>query len=126
MLDWFEARLAPSGLLGRIEWWNYADWVDSFPNGEPPMLETGESAILTLQFVLALREAADLEAAFGSASQAARVSCPRRQDGRRRRGLVLGREEGSARRHAGPYELEPAREPARRPGQRVAGRHEPA
>jgi len=44
--------------------------VDSFPNGEPPMLETGESAILTLQFVLALREAADLEAAFGSASQA--------------------------------------------------------
>ena len=31
----------------------------------------GESAILTLQFVLALREAADLEAAFGGASQAA-------------------------------------------------------
>ncbi len=71
VLDWFEARLAPSGLLGRMEWWNYADWVDSFPNGEPPMLETGESAILTLQFVLALREAADLEAGFGSASQAA-------------------------------------------------------
>ena len=30
------------------------------------------------------------------------VSCPRRQDGRRRRGLVLGRDEGSARGHAGP------------------------
>ena len=70
VLGWFQARLAPSGLLGTMEWWNYADWVDSFPNGEPPMLETGESAILTLQFVLALREAADLEAAFGSASQA--------------------------------------------------------
>ena len=75
VLDWFEARRATSGLLGRLEWWNYADWVDSFPNGEPPMLETGESAILTLQFVLALREAADLEAAFGSAVAGRGVSC---------------------------------------------------
>jgi alpha-L-rhamnosidase len=72
VLDWFEARLAPSGLLGRLEWWNYADWVDSFPNGEPPMLETGESAILSLQFAIALREAADLESAFGSPAEAAR------------------------------------------------------
>jgi hypothetical protein len=71
VLRWFEMRLAPSGLLGRLEWWNYADWVDSFPDGEPPMLETGESAILTLQFVLALREAADLETAFGTPAQAA-------------------------------------------------------
>ncbi len=72
VLQWFEARLAPSGLLGKLEWWNYADWVAPFKNGEPPMLETGESAILSLQFVLALREAADLEAAFGSADQAAK------------------------------------------------------
>ena len=28
VLDWFEARLAPSGLLGRLEWWNFADWVE--------------------------------------------------------------------------------------------------
>ena len=72
VLGWFEARLAPSGLLGKLEWWNYADWVEPFKNGEPPMLETGESAILSLQFVLALREAADLETALGSADQAAR------------------------------------------------------
>ena len=36
VLDWFEARLAPSGLLGKLEWWNFADWVDSFEDGEPP------------------------------------------------------------------------------------------
>lgn len=71
VLDWFQARLAPSGLLGRLEWWNYADWVKSFPDGEPPMLADGQSAILTLQFAIALREAADLESAFGSATQAA-------------------------------------------------------
>jgi len=72
VLDWFEARLTPDGLLGKLEWWNYADWVDTFPNGEPPMTARGESAILTLQFAIALGEAADLEAAFGSAANAAR------------------------------------------------------
>ena len=71
VLEWFQARLAPSGLLGKLEWWNFADWVDSFEDGEPPTNNGGESAILSLQFALALREAADLEAAFGSAAQAA-------------------------------------------------------
>jgi hypothetical protein len=72
VLDWFEARLTPDGLLGRLEWWNYADWVDTFKNGEPPMTARGESAILTLQFAIALREAADLESSFGSEADAAR------------------------------------------------------
>ena len=71
VLKWFEARLMPEGLLGRLEWWNYADWVSSFPNGEPPMTARGESAILTLQFAIALGEAADLETAFGNTSDAA-------------------------------------------------------
>jgi hypothetical protein len=72
VLDWFQARLAPSGLLGRLEWWNYADWIDAWPNGEPPSVNGGESAILSLQFVLALREAAELEEAVGRAADAAR------------------------------------------------------
>lgn len=72
VLDWFEARLTPEGLLGTLPWWNYADWVDSFRNGEPPMTPRGESAILTLQFAIALREAADLERAFGDPARAAR------------------------------------------------------
>jgi hypothetical protein len=74
VLDWFEARLAPSGLLGRLEWWNFADWVEGhgFANGEPPTDDGGGSAIISLQFVLALREAADLEQAVGSPDQAAR------------------------------------------------------
>jgi hypothetical protein len=72
VLEWFGARLAPSGLLGKLEWWNYADWVDSFEDGEPPTIDGGESAILSFQFALALREAADLEIAFGSPAQAAK------------------------------------------------------
>jgi hypothetical protein len=74
VLDWFEARLAPSGLLGPLEWWNFGDWVEGhgFANGEPPTDNGGESAIISLQFVLALRDAADLEQAVGSPDEAAR------------------------------------------------------
>jgi hypothetical protein len=72
VLDWFTDRMAPSGLLGTLEWWNFADWVEGhgFANGEPPHDDGGQSAILSLQFALALREAADLETAFGSADRA--------------------------------------------------------
>ena len=73
VLEWFEARLGPSGLLGPLEWWNFADWVEGhgFSSGVPPLDDAGNSAILSLQFVLALREAADLEEAVGSRGQAA-------------------------------------------------------
>jgi hypothetical protein len=66
VLGWFEPRLLPSGLLGRLEWWNFADWNKDFPNGVPPQGLGGESSILNLQFAIALREAADLEADYGN------------------------------------------------------------
>ncbi len=71
VLDWFDARLAPSGVLGKLEWWNYADWIDGWPHGEPPFVDGGESVILSLQLALALREAADLEEAVGTPAVAA-------------------------------------------------------
>jgi hypothetical protein len=70
VLVWFENRLTPSGLLGPMEWWNFVDWSDTFKNGDPPMETNGQSSILSLQFVAALRASADLETAFGSAQQA--------------------------------------------------------
>jgi len=70
VLVWFENRLAPSGLLGKMEWWNFVDWPDSFRDGVPPQEANGQSSMLSLQFVAALRAAADLETAFGSAQQA--------------------------------------------------------
>jgi len=70
VLVWFENRLSPSGLLGRMEWWNFVDWCDTFKDGDPPQEENGQSSILSLQFVAALRAASDLETAFGSAQQA--------------------------------------------------------
>lgn len=70
VLHWFESRLSPSGLLGRLEWWNFVDWSKEFQNGVPPEEPDGQSSILSLQFVAALQEAADLEEAIGSREHA--------------------------------------------------------
>jgi hypothetical protein len=64
-LGWFERRLAPSGLLGRLEWWDFVDWTPDFEDGVPPQEPAGQSAVLSLQFAAALREAAELESSFG-------------------------------------------------------------
>jgi alpha-L-rhamnosidase len=70
VLGWFEARLAPSGLPGRLEWWDFVDWTKDFEAGVPPQEPDGQSAILSLQLAGALRNAADLESALGSAERA--------------------------------------------------------
>ena len=101
VLDWFEARLAPSGLLGRMEWWNYADWVDSFPNGEPPMTRDGRVGDPHAAVRARAARGGGPRGRVRQRGASRAISCPRRQDGRRRRRIVLGREEGSARRHAG-------------------------
>jgi alpha-L-rhamnosidase len=71
VLGWFEARLAPSGLLGKLGWWNFVDWTEDFKYGVPAQEADGQSAIISLQFAAALREAAELESAFGSSERAA-------------------------------------------------------
>ena len=71
VLAWYESRLAPSGLLGKLEWWNFVDWSSDFEDGVPPQESDGQSSILSLQFAAGLRYAADLESAFGSAERAA-------------------------------------------------------
>ena len=69
-LDWFLRRQRADGLLGRISWWPFVDWGADFRDGVPPQDEDGGSAVMTLQFVEALRYGAELERAFGDASVA--------------------------------------------------------
>lgn len=64
-LSWFAARLNPNGLLGKLPWWSFVDWSNGFHRGVPPEEGTGNSSILSLQFVEALRYAAKLENALG-------------------------------------------------------------
>jgi alpha-L-rhamnosidase len=71
-LDWFSARQRADGLLGRIEWWPFVDWTPGYEGGVPPQQADGGSSALTLQFIEALKDAADLERKMGEPERAQR------------------------------------------------------
>jgi hypothetical protein len=64
VLDWFGKHVRPDGLLEKLPWWSFIDWVSS---GETPTYDAqGESCITTLQYLGALDDAAELEQHAGS------------------------------------------------------------
>jgi hypothetical protein len=63
VLAWFATHEQPDGLLHRLPWWSFIDWV---PSGEIPTYDThNESCVTTLEYLGALGNAADLEKALG-------------------------------------------------------------
>jgi alpha-L-rhamnosidase len=69
VLSWFAEHERPNGLLEKLPWWSFIDWVSS---GEIPTYSaTGESCVTTLEYLGALDNAADLEQALGDARIAA-------------------------------------------------------
>jgi alpha-L-rhamnosidase len=64
-MDWFLDKQRPDGLLGEIPWWPFVDWGKDFAFGMPPQDVDGGSSPVTLQYVEALRYAAELESRFG-------------------------------------------------------------
>jgi hypothetical protein len=70
VLDWFIARQRADGLMGKLPWWPFVDWTRDFHDGVPPQDSAGGSAVITLQLIEALRDAADLETRFGDAARA--------------------------------------------------------
>jgi len=72
VLDWFAQYEQPDGLLRRLPWWSFVDWVSK---GEIPTYDAnGESCTTTLEYLGALEDAADLERALGDADRAGRES----------------------------------------------------
>jgi alpha-L-rhamnosidase len=65
VLSWFEQRRDASGLAGAITWWPFVDWASAWKNGVPPGGGTGQSAVVSLQWLEALEAAADLEQQYG-------------------------------------------------------------
>ena len=63
-LRWFGERLGTDGLLHRVPSWNFADWA-GLDSGTFPADAEGRSAYLDLIHILALRDAAEMEDAFG-------------------------------------------------------------
>jgi len=70
VLDWFLQHQRADGLMGLLPWWSFVDWTADFAEGVPPQEADGGSAPITLQFIEALRNAADLEQQFGDAARA--------------------------------------------------------
>ncbi|HEY1985081.1 MAG TPA: alpha-L-rhamnosidase C-terminal domain-containing protein [Terracidiphilus sp.] len=65
VLDWFGKHQRPDGLLEKLPWWSFIDWVST---GETPTYDAqGESCVTTLEYLGALNDAADLEQHFGDA-----------------------------------------------------------
>ena len=70
VLTWFAKYEDSDGLLHELPWWSFIDWV---PSGQIPTYdEHGESCVVTLQYLGALIEAADLERNLGDAALAVR------------------------------------------------------
>jgi len=65
VMDWFLDRQEANGLIGNITWWPFVDWGKDFGFGMPPEDVDGYSSPITLQYVEALRYAAELESTFG-------------------------------------------------------------
>jgi len=65
-LNWFRDHVDSSGMLGPVEWWDFVDWVNAkgWDNGNPPAAHTGNSSILSLQYVYTLEKAADIFDAY--------------------------------------------------------------
>lgn len=70
VLSWFEKRInSTTQMLGPLKWWNFVDWNPAFGGGVPDGATTGQSSIITLQYVLALQQASDLFADYGDTLQ---------------------------------------------------------
>ncbi len=70
VLAWFAQYEQPDGLLRKLPWWSFIDWV---PRGVMPSYDTaGESCTTTLEYLGALTDAADMEGALGDKSYAER------------------------------------------------------
>ncbi len=63
VLGWFARYEQPDGLLAKLPWWSFIDWVSS---GETPTYDAHEeSCITTLEYLGALTDASELEKSLG-------------------------------------------------------------
>ncbi len=69
VLDWFARYEQPDGLLKKLPWWSFVDWVmgGALPNYDG----NDESCTTTLQYLGALDDAAEMEHALGDAERGA-------------------------------------------------------
>lgn len=71
IIHWYARHVDTSrNMLGPMNWWNFTDWNNAFPNGVPNGATRGNSSVLSCQFIYTLHQAADLFAYFGRKREA--------------------------------------------------------
>jgi hypothetical protein len=71
VLNWFDNRIANTGILGKLQWPNYMDAAPGFgPAGSPPNAEKGQSAQISLLYAYALDYAAKIYDIHGKYNRA--------------------------------------------------------
>jgi alpha-L-rhamnosidase len=71
VLNFFSRYQQPDGSLKDVPYWTFVDWSNGFGNGQPPLGSKGGSAVLDLQLLTALQQAAQMEAKLGMPAFAA-------------------------------------------------------
>jgi hypothetical protein len=70
VLYWFEQKMQPNGLIGKMDWWGALAWPRHYNNGEPPGIYEGNNTLYTLHYAYTLRHAADISDYLGKPEQA--------------------------------------------------------
>jgi len=71
VLDWFASYQHPDGVLGKLPWWSFIDWIETETKRDFPSYDANnESCLTTMQYIGALEDAIDLEKAVGSQEHA--------------------------------------------------------
>lgn len=70
VLFWFEQKMQPNGLIGKMDWWGALAWPRHYNNGEPPTIYEGNNTLYTLHYAYTLRRAADIFDYLGKPEQA--------------------------------------------------------
>ena len=74
VLYWFEQKMQPNGLLGKMDWWAALAWPRHYKNGEPPTVYEGNNTLYTLHYAYTLRHAAEIFEFLGKTEQAREFS----------------------------------------------------
>jgi len=73
VIDGYQRFVNPDGLVEAPGGWNFVDWVPGWDWGIPPDGDNGISSVLNWQWILVLRQVAELEDALGDRELAARA-----------------------------------------------------
>ena len=65
VLEWFETRIDETGMVTDLDWWSFVDYTPGYKIGIPPGADDGYSAQISLQYVKAAQDAAELFARLG-------------------------------------------------------------